>query len=1159
MGNAATVLRCAGPEGIPGSGADPPRSVAGVGAGQHRSAAGAAVSEGTPVDELAAELETVYAAAGRPPFASLAKQCRAQRPPINLVDATWSGWLHGRAVPMDRRTLVVLAKHLQGVAVAKNAGRPPDERYRPRSESFWSDLHRRAQEHQRLRRGPAPAGLGRPVGGLADSDADIFGVHPSVYEGDRPEGGALPGYLLRPHDVALRAELGYAEQGTSRVVVLVGQSSTGKTRSCWEAMRAVLPDWTVWHPLVPTRPRALLEALTGDRIRPRTVLWLDEMYLYLADGPDGEHAAVALHELVHGNRSGGPLLVLGSMWSRHIDELNRPPAADHASARLLLRAARIIDVPPEFSPRELAALHARAVADPQLRLAARQAGTSVCQFLAGAPQLRARYERGDATTRAVIWAAMDARRLGHGEALPEELLRQASRAYLDAHQWDPDGFERAMQLLTEPCLGVPGPLAPAGKGPEDPRFRLADVLDQLGRTERGDRYPPAGFWDAVAHTVTEPADQIALARAARSRGRRQRAVQLVGAAATHGGSAALTTVADRIADRGNAADTEFAELLYRLAADRGDADALAGLAALRNGSNRPEEARRLWAEAAERGSARALAYLADQRRWAGDLPGAVELYQQAADRGSIDALGGLGELREKAGDVEGAERLYRELAAHGFPGHLGGLAVWWDRHGDPDRAERLLAEFGAPTTWRRTMADRRLAAGDRAGAEKVLLAAADRPDGESALHDLAELRTAAGDPAGAEAAYRRAMIRGDRFATRQVARLRSDAGDHHEAIRLLTGLLADSGRFGWEGQVTELLRDLASERTAIGDAAGAYRAACAQADHGSMLALAVLGWRADEAGDHERALRLFRVAVDHGYGDAFVGLMTVAGRASGQQLAERVWRESKHRSHLGHLMDRAMQQRDSGDRNAAIELLRRAADGGHAYARQYLAGYARRPIDSTDPRLYPTAGHSDTAESVSDVWFREIAGDRAGAEAAAREAAALGNHLGLLNLAWLRTDAGESGEAYLQEAVDGGNVFALERLAESRSRAGDHPAAIALYRRAAADGYVFAWGALAGLYETTGDRAAAEEAARQAAVLGDAEALSTLACARERAGLLADAVRLVRQAVDSGTSWALADLGKLLGRTEGNDVAQRLYRHGLDDHGDVVREPALSR
>ena len=92
----------------------------------------------------------------------------------------------------------------------------------------------------------------------------------------------------------------------SGIAVLVGGSSTGKTRACWEALgllRERPERWRLWHPIDPSRPEAALRE--PPLIGPRTVVWLNEAQLYLdvtADGL-GEEVAAGLREAC-GTRSG---------------------------------------------------------------------------------------------------------------------------------------------------------------------------------------------------------------------------------------------------------------------------------------------------------------------------------------------------------------------------------------------------------------------------------------------------------------------------------------------------------------------------------------------------------------------------------------------------------------------------------------------------------------------------------------------------------------------------------------------------------------------------------------------------------------------------------------------------------------------------------------
>ena len=85
----------------------------------------------------------------------------------------------------------------------------------------------------------------------------------------------------------------------------------------------------------------------------------------------------------------------------------------------------------------------------------------VIQFLAGAPELLARYRNAPPAAAALIHAAMDARRLGMGIGLPQAFLEAAAPGYLTDAEWDAlgeDWLEQALAYTAVPCKGVRGPL-----------------------------------------------------------------------------------------------------------------------------------------------------------------------------------------------------------------------------------------------------------------------------------------------------------------------------------------------------------------------------------------------------------------------------------------------------------------------------------------------------------------------------------------------------------------------------------------------------------------------------------------------------------------------------------------------------------------------------
>jgi len=115
--------------------------------------------------------------------------------------------------------------------------------------------------------GGVPKVAGWPLADVRDPFA--LEVHRPV-EPDAPLPGlpVLPEYWPRDHDVALAEMVTAAAAGTSGIAVLVGGSSTGKTRACWEALallRDVEPGWRLWHPIDPSPRQAVLAGLAADR------------------------------------------------------------------------------------------------------------------------------------------------------------------------------------------------------------------------------------------------------------------------------------------------------------------------------------------------------------------------------------------------------------------------------------------------------------------------------------------------------------------------------------------------------------------------------------------------------------------------------------------------------------------------------------------------------------------------------------------------------------------------------------------------------------------------------------------------------------------------------------------------------------------------------
>ncbi len=559
----------------------------------------------------------------------------------------------------------------------------------------------------------AQEGPGKPIGEWDPHDLE---VHPAgtatttaVGSGARSH-RALPGYVPRAHDRVLGEAVRTAREGRSQMLVLVGSSSTGKTRACWEAVQQLAAaGWGLWHPYDPTRAEAALVDL--GRVAPRTVVWLNEAQHYFGHPQAGERIAAALHTLLtHPDRQ--PVLILGTLWPEYADSftvLPRPDEPDpHSRAREVL-TGRTLTIPDTFDKEALHAATTLAQGGDRLMAdALTRAHTHgrVTQDLAGAPALLRRYEHGTPPARALLEAAMDARRLGVGLHLPQAFLIDAAADYLTDHDYDQlteDWAEAAFADLARLVHGKQAPLRRTTSRPPrrppgvpapamtpvpvvGPVFRLADYLEQHGRTLRPGICPPASFWHAAYTHLTDPDDLGNLAVAADRRHRLQWADYLRRRAADAVNPDALSQLAWK---RARARDFEGAEALYRFlrrAADAGHPGAPASLARLRQKAGDWESADTLYAlyRAADAGHPAALVLRALRQENADDQEDTETLARPAANARFSEALYFMERLREEAEDQENTEVIYRQAADAGQPAFHLQYETRWPYGLDPD-------------------------------------------------------------------------------------------------------------------------------------------------------------------------------------------------------------------------------------------------------------------------------------------------------------------------------------------------------------------------------------------------------------------------------------------------------------------------------------------
>jgi hypothetical protein len=333
----------------------------------------------------------------------------------------------------------------------------------------------------------------RPGVPVEQCDPLQLGVKQAVDAG--ADGAGLPRYVRRAHDARLRK----AVRAAGGVIALVGGSSTGKSRSAWEAIRDLDTRWRVWRP--------------GDwselaRIEPHTVIWLDDARTQLTDERVQDLAKIVA------DPTRMPVAVLTQMWH---EDWRTFRDGEHTAAERLLTGP-VIHIPEKFTPLDPSEWDAAVTSDPRLARAAAEAGTEITQYLAGAPALVDVYLHGLTMTRALITAAIDARRLGLPEPLRLPLLAEAAPGYPTDAEWEQvrnrDWLPEALAEARAPVRGLPGPLRTAGSRTFTPsapdELRIAPYLEELGSAERRTVIPHREFWSA-AQRQGSPAEQAILA------------------------------------------------------------------------------------------------------------------------------------------------------------------------------------------------------------------------------------------------------------------------------------------------------------------------------------------------------------------------------------------------------------------------------------------------------------------------------------------------------------------------------------------------------------------------------------------------------------------------------------------------------------------------
>jgi len=332
----------------------------------------------------------------------------------------------------------------------------------------------------------------------------------------------VPAYVPRDTDDELRELL--ARGG---FVLLVGDSTAGKSRTGYEAMAGTLPEHTL---IAPHDREALPVALAMAAETRQCVLWLDDLESYLGAGGLTRNKITGL---VGGE--GRHRVILATMRAaeetRYTSDAGGPEAARqaHRDAREVLEQAHRIRLPRLFTPAEQVRAEARDW-DPRIADAVAHAESyGIAEYLAAAPELLRDWENAwtpntepgaPANPRgaALVTAAVDIRRAGWANPIPVGLLEHVHEHYLASlggSRLQPEPIASAWEWACRPRRATTALLQRVGEHRVQVFDYLVDVVQR--RSLPSDHVPEPVVRAAV--DFGSPADSDALAATAYIQGR----------------------------------------------------------------------------------------------------------------------------------------------------------------------------------------------------------------------------------------------------------------------------------------------------------------------------------------------------------------------------------------------------------------------------------------------------------------------------------------------------------------------------------------------------------------------------------------------------------------------------------------------------------------
>jgi TPR repeat protein len=506
-----------------------------------------------------------------------------------------------------------------------------------------------------------------------------FGVHRAPIN----QGNAVPPYVMRDIDFEVRTKMLRACK-SGGLVLLVGDSTAGKTRIAYEILLDVVPARRIFRPFDMSDLSSSLVTIISNR--KDCVVWLDDLEQYL--GPAG----LTSPTVAYLKRAGVTVVatIRGEQYQRFLQL-----APDHVHENSLQGSdfQRILDlsqsvfVPRRWSDAELK----RAAQSKDIRvIEAVQHSESfgIAEYLAAGPRLLDEWSVAwgaemNPRGASLIATAVDFARAGISVPIPRTLLVDLHEIYLEeagGALLRPEGIEQAFSWAIRRRSGVASPLIPQNNGQS---YRAFDYLVDSRMRNDQEKTIPEVVWTRAIDLAEKNSGLIGVASAARRHDLidiERMTWERLSESGDPLGAMRLGALHEHLEDRHSASKW------YEEATELGEPDGFTRIGLIHEGQQEPLVAEEFYRRAAEAGNAHGMNHLALLLRKQGKIDQSEHWYRKAVEakkeeKSPLDVSMNLASLLIETDRLEEAESIYRKAVNDGEDEALSGLGYLLARSG----------------------------------------------------------------------------------------------------------------------------------------------------------------------------------------------------------------------------------------------------------------------------------------------------------------------------------------------------------------------------------------------------------------------------------------------------------------------------------------------